>query len=231
MKTAEAYLTHLQRIARRWTNHTADAEDLAHECLYAYYQRFGDWPWENEPQHALRWCRCKLRALAQDHAKRSQGRRAQVSLDAPECPPVEAPRWEADLLDHLAMEQFLESLPAYLRRVARLYNAGYDYKAIAHSLGVSVGTVQGYLKRIARFGREFFGVDDHKTAVCVVNYSGNADGRSQSNTQEVSEDATTTEVLGFDGVDVSDSELDGDAPHRGGAERTHARGGECPCDE
>ncbi|GIV10780.1 MAG: hypothetical protein KatS3mg020_0271 [Fimbriimonadales bacterium] len=191
MKTAEAYLTHLQRIARRWTNHTADAEDLAHECLYAYYLRFGNWPWEDEPQHALGWCRCKLRALAQDHAKRSHRRHAQVSLDAPECPPIEAPRWEADLLENLAMEQFLGSLPLYLQRVGRLYNAGYDYKAIAHALEVSIGTVQGYLKRIARFGREFFGIDDHKTAVCVVNYSRNAARRSQSNTQEVVDDATS----------------------------------------
>ncbi|GIV05195.1 MAG: hypothetical protein KatS3mg016_0770 [Fimbriimonadales bacterium] len=224
MKTAEAYLTHLQRIARRWTNHTADAEDLAHECLYAYHQRFGDWPWENKPLHALRWCRCKLRALAQDHAKRSYRRHAQVSLDAPECPPIKAPRWEADLLDNLAMEQFVSSLPLYLQRVARLYDAGHNYKEIAHLLGVSIGTVQGYVKRIARFGREFFGVDDHKTAVCVVNYSGNGARRSQSDTQEVSDDAPTAEVLGFDGAIVSDSELSGDAPHLGGAERTAGGG-------
>jgi uncharacterized protein YerC len=75
---------------------------------------------------------------------------------------------EEALVERLALEAFLESLPCYLRRVAELYSEGYRYTEIAAQLGVSVGTVQGYLGRIRALGRAFFGVDGNKRVLDVV---------------------------------------------------------------
>jgi DNA-directed RNA polymerase specialized sigma24 family protein len=69
---------------------------------------------------------------------------------------------EEALIERLASGEFLASLPAYLRRVAKLYSQGYQYAEIAAHLGVSVGTVQGYLGRIKVLGRAFFGADGNK---------------------------------------------------------------------
>ncbi len=97
---------------------------------------------------------------------------------------------EAVLVERFALEAFLESLPPYLRRVAELYSEGYRYGEIAAQLGVSVGTVQGYLGRIGALGRAFFGVDGNKRALDVVNKSGNPtrDIPDPNQVEEVSND-------------------------------------------
>lgn len=63
---------------------------------------------------------------------------------------------EEALVERIALDEFLAGLPAYLRQVAELYEAGYSYGEIAKRLGVSVGTVQGCLGRIGALGRAFF---------------------------------------------------------------------------
>lgn len=176
-QTEEGWRAWLYRQARCYTHCADTAEDWVQETLLAFWQWFGLLPWEqvrHQEEHSQRkrWCCQKLRWLALDTYKRAYGRHEQLILEEvrPEVWLVGA-EVEAGCLERLAIEQFAQSLPPYLQRIAVLYNAGYSYREIAEQIGVSVGTVQGYLGRIAVLGREFFGVLDNKSAVCVVNYS------------------------------------------------------------
>ncbi len=119
---------------------------------------------------------------------------------------------EAVLVERLALEAFLESLPPYLRRVAELYSEGYRYGEIAAQLGVSVGTVQGYLGRIRALGRAFFGVDGNKRALDVVNKSGNPtrDIPDPNHMEEVSNDKTMEDADGSSRF-AADSDADDSA--------------------
>ena len=75
---------------------------------------------------------------------------------------------------------------------------GYRYTEIAAQLGVSVGTVQGYLGRIRALGRAFFGVDGNKRVLDVVNKSGTSarDIPDSNQVEEVSNDETMEDADG-----------------------------------
>ncbi len=61
--TEAEWLQQLQRRAARLTSCADDATDLAHDCLCAFVNHFGCYPWEYaDPLHAWRWCCLKLRA-------------------------------------------------------------------------------------------------------------------------------------------------------------------------
>ncbi len=87
-------------------------------------------------------------------------------------------------------ERFLEFLPSYLRRMLLLLMDGYTPDEIAQRLQVGVGTVYAYRQQLREKFVEFYGYDPRIWGSCVVNYSGNGARRSQSNTQEVSDDTT-----------------------------------------
>jgi DNA-directed RNA polymerase specialized sigma24 family protein len=206
-----------------------DAEECVAEILIRYQQRRGVYPWdEDTPSNAL------LRMLARDVAcelMRVLTRRQR--LEAEYCALQHAlhaqnPSPEACALANAEAEQFRESIPPHLRRTLELLEMGYTPAEIARQSNIRASTVYTYCRDLKVHFVKYFGYDPRIQGSRVGNYSGNAARRSQSNTQEVTDDAATAEVLGFDGVGVSDSEPDGDAPHLGGAERT-ARGGVIKC--
>lgn len=226
MHTFEQYLALLQRYARRFVCADEDAEDLAHECLHAYRRRYGAYPWETEETapSPIRWCLRKIHALAIDHYRRSHGQHETTPLDSPDTKPPAEVSPERELLMRCALEEFVNTLPPYLREVAMLYEEGYSYKEIAEMLGVAVGTVQGYIARIGRLGREFFGIDDNKTAVGVVNT--NRGLEKGFSVQEVCDDTDETAALADDGCsNTSDSKSYGNAQHARRSQRTSRGGG------
>lgn len=166
----------LLRIARGWTCCEADAEDLVQDCLHAFERQFGYYPWQslldgNTLQRAKGWLKRKLQWLVLDRLEQPHLQRELPLLDTPsgEYLAVQSP--ETEWVLHIAVEQFVNSLPDYLRRVAELYNVGYDCGEIAEALQLSAGTVRQYLQRIKRFGQAFFGIDVHKSAGSGVNKS------------------------------------------------------------
>jgi len=201
----------------------ADASDLVQDCLHAYQRRFGSYPWEHahtqeDIQHAQCWCQQKLRSLAIDRAKQPSCQRERLlGADLFEYLAVENP--ESDWIWHIAMQQFIDSLPTSLQKVAVLYNQGYEYAEIASALNLSVGSVKQYLQRIKRLGRAFFGLDVNKLGVCVVNRCGSPEGVSK----EVSGDEET-QGIADERVGANDSELGGAAEHPCCPRRTQ-RGG------
>jgi predicted transcriptional regulator len=123
------------------------------------------------------------------------------------------------------VKQFFEHLPPYLRRVAVMYQEGYNYKEIAEALGVALGTVQRYIARIAQLGRIFFEIDDNKTVARLVNMGGSSAADSTSSVKEVNHGSLeTTAVVDDERYSALDCQHRSDAPHLSGAERT-ARGG------
>ncbi len=171
----------------------ANAEDLVQACLHAFQHRFGFYPWEQRLEGdalktARSWCTTKLHCLALDLLDKPACKRELLVLDtevgerlAIYCP-------EEELLLHIGIEQFIDSLPVYLQKVANLYNQGYEYCEIAVQLGISEGTVRQYMGRIKRLGQAFFGLDVHKSAVCAVNKDGEPLESSPKPMQEVQND-------------------------------------------
>jgi RNA polymerase sigma factor (sigma-70 family) len=218
MQTEQEWRAWLHRQALRFTCCHDEANDLVQQTLLAFWKRFGRLPWEQrhletaEYQQICGWCCKKLRSLALDSQKRASYQHEMLILD-------DALRgeWlvvasdEEALVERLGLEEFLASLPAYLRRVAELYNEGYRYTEITAQLGVSVGTVQGYLGRIRALGRAFFGVDGNKRALDVVNKSGSPtrDTTDPNQVEEVwndeaMEDEDADSISGF----ATDSDAD-----------------------
>ena len=174
MQTEREWRAWLYRQAWCFTCSHDDAEDLVQQTLLAFWQRFGYLPWEQrylgaiDYQQIRGWCYAKLRSQALDFKKQAYHQRELPILNDTRGRGGEVGEWlavasdEEALIERLAVEEFLTSLPTYLQRVAQMYNQGYEYAEIAARLGVSMGTVQGYLGRIKTLGRAFFGVDGNK---------------------------------------------------------------------
>ncbi len=210
----------------------ADAEDLVQACLHAFQRHFHFYPWEQRLEgEALKtacgWCATKLHCLALDFLDKPARQRELLVLDTKigEWLAISYP--EEELLIRIAIEQFIDSLPAYLRRVASLYNLGYEYADIAVQLGISVGTVRQYMGRIKRLGQAFFGLDVHKSAVCAVNKDGEPAEGSPKRMEEVQNDAET-QGIADERVGVDDSELGGASEHPRRPRRTQRGGVKCP---
>lgn len=197
----EEYVILLKRHARRIIYNYADVEDLVMECLHAYRLRFGVYPWEATPDashNPVHWCLCKLRALICDYSKRVSTRHEVNLLDADNAESPLAFALEQHAVNRLMLEQFLEHLPPYLRRVAIMYEEGYTYLEIAEALGVALGTVQGYIARIVKLGRTFYEVDGNKSVVQFVNMGGSRKTRFSESVKEVCDDTNETTALADD---------------------------------
>lgn len=197
----EAYIVLLKRHARRYIYNCADVEDLVMECLHAYRLRFGVYPWEAAPDashNLVHWCLCKLRALICDHSRRASARHEINLLAANESKLPIALASEQRSVDRLMLEQFLEHLPPYLRRVAIMYKEGYTYLEIAEALGIALGTVQGYIARIIKLGRAFYEVDGNKSVIQFVNMGGSCKTRFSESVKEVCDATNETTALADD---------------------------------
>jgi RNA polymerase sigma factor (sigma-70 family) len=170
IQTEQEWREWLHRQARRFSCCYDDADDLVQQTLLAFWQRFGYLPWEQRHLETMEypqirgWCYAKLHSLALDLKKQAHRQHEILILHDTQGGGewLAAASDEEALIERLASGEFLASLPAYLRRVAKLYSQGYQYAEIAAHLGVSVGTVQGYLGRIKVLGRAFFGADGNK---------------------------------------------------------------------
>ena len=141
------WLQHLQRQAHQLTACPHHADDLAHTCLIAFYDRHHCYPWQHpEPAHALRWCCQKLRALACD-AHRYAERHPCLALETlPES--VACVDIAAQVQGDIDGERFVASLPPCLRAAVELRLAGYSWEQAAQQLGVSASTLRGYLPEL-----------------------------------------------------------------------------------
>ncbi len=233
MHTEDAWRQWLAREASRFCTCASEADDLVQDCLYAFYRRFHFYPWQHpmepgEHRSARAWCLCKLQSLARDRAKQPYRRQELQLLDTEIGEYLAVDNPEEAWLQQIALEQFIASLPAYLQKVAVLYNQGYDYAEIAQALHKSVGVVGQYLQRIKRLGREFFGIEVNKSAVSVVNRNGSPEaGYSKSPTEEVSDEAT--EGIADECAGVDDSEPGGAADDACRSRRVERGGGEVSC--
>lgn len=161
--TDAEWLVCLRRRAARLTSCAADAADLAHDCLCAFVNHFGCYPWEYaDPLHAWRWCCLKLRALAVDAHCHTQ-RHPSLSLEeAPEslaCVEI-AEQVQGDVDG----EAFVAQLPPRLRAVVQLRLQGFSWEEIAQRLGVKASTVRGYLPELRARFVAFFGYDPSNRA-------------------------------------------------------------------
>jgi len=141
------WLQHLQRQAQRLTACPYSADDLAHTCLIAFYDHHRRYSWQHpEPDHALRWCAQKLRALACDAHRYAQRHPCLTLETLPEsvaCVDI-APQVQGDIDG----ERFLASLPPCLRTALALRLAGYSWEQAAQQLGVKASTLRGYLPEL-----------------------------------------------------------------------------------
>jgi RNA polymerase sigma factor (sigma-70 family) len=225
MHTPSDWQAWLLRQARHYAVCEADANDLVQDCLHAYQRRFGRYPWEHAHtreaiQHARCWCQQKIHSLAIDRAKQPCRQRERL-LDADLCEYLAGENPESDWIWCIAIQQFIDSLPPSLQKVAVLYNQGYEYAEIASALGLSAGSVKQYLQRIKQHGRAFFGLDVNKSGVCVVNSSESPQRGFQ---KEVPSDEETQGVAD-ERVSADDSELGGAAEHPRRSRRTRRGGG------
>jgi DNA-directed RNA polymerase specialized sigma24 family protein len=135
MHTPSDWQAWLLRQARHYAVCEADANDLVQDCLHAYQRRFGRYPWEHAHtreaiQHARCWCQQKIHSLAIDRAKQPCRQRERL-LDADLCEYLAGENPESDWIWCIAIQQFIDSLPPSLQKVAVLYNQGYEYAEIA----------------------------------------------------------------------------------------------------
>lgn len=147
--------------ARRHIACDADAEDLAHDCLYAYHKYFEIFPWEaQDPVYAWRWCCQKLQSLCIDYARRAS-RCLQVSFDnlAEDAIVVKT---EAEALETIIGEAFLNALPLGQQKALNLRLEGYSWEETAQILGKRPNTLRSYLPRLKVKFCQFFGYDPSK---------------------------------------------------------------------
>ncbi len=162
-RTDAKWLVHLQRRARQFTECADDAADLAHDCICAFENHFGCYPWEDaDPLHAWRWCCLKLRALAADAHRHTQRH--------PSLPLEEVPESLAcvEIAEHVQGdvdgEAFVGQLPPRLRAVVQLRLQGFSWEEIAQRLGVKASTLRGYLPELRARFVAFFGYDPSNRA-------------------------------------------------------------------
>ncbi len=199
------------------------------ETLIAYWKRFGALPWEHPEggdsyEQAWAWCCLKVRSLALNRRNSAYHRYERLLLNDQQGESLAVVDEAEHSIERIAIGQFITSLPDYLRSVAVMYEAGYSYSEIAAHLGVSVGTVQGYLGRIQKLGRAFFGLDGNKQGFCVVN-SGESPREGETNlSQEVQNDETTQDAVERSECTGS-RECRGASPHPCRARRNQRGGG------
>ena len=143
----------LERKAARYAACTEEAQDIVQETLIAYWQRSGTLPWEHLEEsdtyrQAWRLCCLKVRSLTLNKHSCAYKRYEKLLVDSETGERLEVVDDSQERIQQIAIEQFIASLPDYLRAVAEMYESGYSYQEIAAHLGVSGGTVQGYLGRI-----------------------------------------------------------------------------------
>ncbi len=159
--TEAEWLQQLQRRAARLTRCADDAADLAQDCLCAFVNHFGCYPWEcADPLHAWRWCCLKLRALACDAHRHTQ-RHPSLSLEeAPES--LVCVEMAEQVQGDVDGEAFVAQLPPRLRAVVQLRLQGFSWEEIARQLRVKASTVRGYLPELRARFVAFFGYDPSK---------------------------------------------------------------------
>lgn len=206
-----------------------EAQDIVQETLTAYWKRFGALPWEHPEgddsyEQAWAWCCLKVRSLALNRRNCAYHRYERLLLNGQQGESLAVVDDVEHSIERIAIGQFITSLPDYLRSVAVMYEAGYSYSEIAARLGVSVGTVQGYLGRIQKLGRAFFGLDGNKQGLCVVNSSESPTEGETNHSQEVQNDETTQDAA--ERSECSGSrECRGASPHPRRARRNQRGGG------
>lgn len=204
-------------------------EDIVQETLIAFWQRTGLLPWEY-PQgtecykHAWVWCCLKVRSLIINKNALAYKRYERLLVDAEGGEQLAFVDDSDDWIKRLALEQFFAVLPDYLRAVAEMYEAGYTYREISAHIGVSVGTVQGYLGRIRKFGRAFFDAEGNKQGECAVNDNVSPDMSKTNLSQEVRNDETTQDT-GKHHQCPNGSESHDASPHLGSHHRSRRGGG------
>ena len=126
---AMLWLQRLTRWARLFTRWDAEADDLVMEALHACRRHFGSYPWEAPPEahpQLLGRCQRKVRSLAIDHNRRAWVCHELLLVDTPVGESLACRDDTEAMIEPLAVEQFIGSLPPYLRVVAELYEAGYN---------------------------------------------------------------------------------------------------------
>lgn len=221
----------LERKAEGYAANNEDVQDIVQETLVAYWQRFDALPWEHLEEsdtyrQAWGWCCLKIHSLALNRCNCAYSRYERLLIDHEAGERLKVVEVQGDWIQQIALVQFIASLPDYLRVVAEMYESGYSYQEMAAHLGVSVGTVQGYLGRIRKLGRRFFGLDGNKQGLCAVNKSDSPREGETNLSQEVCNDETTQDVA--ERSECSGScECRGASPHPRRARRNQRGGVVC----
>lgn len=149
--------------ARRYTACEDDAADLALNCLHAFFERFGCYPWQHpDGEEAFRWLCQKLRSLWWD-ARREAQRHPCLSLEACADGVALVEMGEA-LESEMDVALFLAWLPEHLRAPLALRLQGYSWEEAARLLGRRSSTLRAYLPELRSKFVEFFGFDPSKRA-------------------------------------------------------------------
>ncbi len=226
-KIPEEWLQRLTRLCLGACVAHDDAETCACDILLRYHHRRGVYPWD-EPTPDEKLLRLLARDVIAEHLRTLARRRR---LEAEYCACLQhahacAPTPMQMAIENADAERFYATLPPYLRRTLELLDGVYTPAEIAEHLGVSVNTVYAYQQELRVHFVKYFDYDPRNRGGRVGNYSGSASQGLPRPTQEVTDDETTADDTGYDGVVVSDSEPCGDAPHAGGVERVQRGGGD-----
>lgn len=151
----------LQRLfcrACRLSHCEDDAADLAHACLYAFFDHFQHYPWQHgEPLSAWGWCCQKMRSLRLDERHRAQAHPTVSLEELPEG--VAAVERVEQVEEEVEVEAFLAGLPNSLRAALQLRLKGYSWEEAAQRLNRKASTLRGYLPALRAKFVEFFGID------------------------------------------------------------------------
>lgn len=161
-----------------------DAEDGVNPVLLRYHRRTGSYPWQqSEPDISL------LRTLCHDYASaywRKQKRRERLTEGWMPALSDGCRSVERIAIGELCVQEFLNTVPPRLRKVAQLRLQGDTCAEIAESLGVSTGTVQAYLRDLRQLFKRFYGYDPTKRGSGDSNSYGELDekeGTQDENSQ------------------------------------------------
>ncbi len=157
-KLLDAYETRVYRLALRFTNSVADAEDVTQEIFVGVYKGLGQF----RGSSALgTW----IYRIAMNHCLEFRRKRKLDSIPYDEDLTLPASNWRDDPFQSAGRSELTEKLEAALSRLSPLHRdvivlhelQGLTYQEVADELDVPVGTVKSRLSNAFRRLRDLLG--------------------------------------------------------------------------
>lgn len=187
-RSTDQFRKPLLRYAVKQGANKQDAEDLVQEALLDYFETRKVWYYEDPlPQPKLLFNILHHRVVDSLRHKSTEMRAITNFL---QLSASKATTHEEEVLEHLLVDQIMETLPPFWRQVIRLRADGWKWNEISTHFDISIGTLTKQLARILARSCTVLGIECRKKEVSS-DYIHECFGINKSKHREVKENEET----------------------------------------